>query len=81
MAIYDIESLHNSSLPWLVAIIQLVLPCHNPLGIIEGRVGGPYVQGVEVVVDNFSFLSKENKCLNIKPVQKALQTTFFFTKI
>lgn len=78
MAIYDIESLHNSSLPWLVAIIQLVLPCHNPLGIIEGRVGGPYVQGVEVAVDNFSFLSKENKCLNIKPVQKALQTTFFF---
>lgn len=78
MAIYDIESLHISSLPWLVAIIQLVLPCHDPLGITEGRVGGgPYVQGVEVVVDNFSFLSKENKCLNIKPVQKARQTTFF----
>lgn len=40
MAIYDIESLHISSLPWLVAIIQLVLPCHDPLGITEGRVGG-----------------------------------------
>lgn len=77
MAIYNIESLHISSLPWLVAFIQLVLPCHDPLGIIEGRVGGPYVQGVEVVVDNFSFLSKGNKCLNIKPVQKNLQTTFF----